>query len=94
MTQDTDLAAHAASFGLQTVKKESFQEPLMILSAGMTPSKSEMAFFPDLLILHAHSLSPSDAELISTLKNSNLFTIQLVMGPVPICKDALLPSEW
>ena len=66
----------------------------MILSCGMVPGKEEMAFFPDLIILHCTDLSlAEDISLVDSLRQSGLFTIQLVMGPVRICKQALLPSQ-
>ena len=65
----------------------------MIMSCGMVPSKAEMSFFPDLLILHRRELAEEDLSLIGTIKRSNLFTVQLVMGPVSICKEALLPAQ-
>lgn len=44
-----------------------------------------MKLMPELLIVHLEKLSaPEDVELIDTLRASGLFTIQLVIGPVPI----------
>lgn len=57
-------------------------EPLMILSSQLKPSREEMAFFPELLILHSRDLTPEDVELIETLRQSKLFIIQFVIGPV------------
>ena len=67
-------------------------EPLMILASQLKPSPEEMAFFPELMILHSQDLTPEDVELIETLHQSKLFIIQFVIGPVKITKDALLPA--
>lgn len=59
----------------------------------MVPSKAEMSLFPEILILHCDELGQEDVSLINAIKQSNLFTVQLVLGPVSICKEALLPAQ-
>ena len=75
LTPDEDLAKHALTFGLKTIERETFMEPLMIMASELKPSPEEMAFFPELLILHSVGLTAEEVELIETLRASKLFTI-------------------
>lgn len=64
----------------------------MIMSCQMQPGPEEMKLMPELLIVHLEKLSaPEDVELIDTLRASGLFTIQFVIGPVPIHESVLYP---
>ena len=93
MTQDLGLATHADSFGLKAISMESFMEPLMIMACDIKPGCDEMKLFPDLLILQLRDLEDNQTiEMIETLRESKLFTIQFVIGPVKITKNALLPA--
>jgi len=63
------------------------------MSCQMKPGKEEMAMLPELLILHIHELkTKEDIDVIETLRASGLFTIQFVLGPVPIDSSVLLPG--
>jgi hypothetical protein len=70
-----------------------FMEPLMIMSCKVKPSTEELAFFPELTILHATDLDKELVEMIEVLRASKQFTIQLVIGPVKITREVLLPAQ-